>query len=435
MSPQPGPLNGSEAAIVEWLRAEVARRLTTRAKDSVPIAPDERAGVGRQLITEVLDGYAAHALHQGHAPLDAQAEERISAVVFNKLFALGGFQPLLDDPDIENINANGCDNVRVRYADGRREQAPPVARSDEELVELVRTIAARAGIEERRFDRGSPGLSLQLPDGSRLFAVMAVTRRPSVSIRRHRYLTVTLSDLVRAGTLDRELAAFLRGLVRARRNVLVSGGTAIGKTTLLRAMAAEIPEWERLVTIEDAHELALDQDDDAHPDVVALQEREANVEGEGAVSLAELVRWALRMSPDRVIVGEARGSEVVPMLNAMSQGNDGSMATVHASSSRGAFTKLATYAAQAAERLPIEASAMLIGGAVHFVIHLALSAEGTRVVSSVLEVTGSEGPLVTANEVFRPGADKRAMSGVPVRAETMDDLVTVGYQPVFGRRG
>jgi Flp pilus assembly CpaF family ATPase len=309
-----------------------------------------------------------------------------------------------------------------------------VAGSDDELVELIRTIAARSGVEERRFDRGSPGLSVLLPDGSRLFAVMAVSSRPCVAIRRHRFLTVSLTHLVRLGTLDQDLLRFLQALVRARKNIVICGGTAMGKTTLLRALAAEIPPWERLITIEDSYELGLDTDADLHPDTVALQARQPNVEGEGEVSLAELVRWARRMSPDRVIVGEARGPEVVPMLNAMSQGNDGSMTTLHASSSRVGFTKLAAYAAQAAERLPLEASALLIAGAVHFMLHLAYATDGKRVVSSVREVVDADGPQVVSNEIYHPGPDRRAVrSAVPVRADTLDALIAAGYDPGAGR--
>lgn len=430
MSGLVGSADGAEASVVQWVRAEVSRRLSDAAANAVGMSVRERTELGRRFVLEALDSYAARELRQGRAPLDERTEQRVGAEVLNGLFAMGGFQPLLDDPEIENINANGCDRVYVRYADGRRLSVSPVAGSDAELVELVRTIAARSGVEERRFDRGSPGLSVQLADGSRLFAVMAVSGRPCVAIRRHRFLTVTLADLVRLGTIDQDLRHFLQALVRARKNVVICGGTAMGKTTLLRALAAEIPPWERLITIEDSSELALDQDSDLHPDVVALQAREPNVEGEGEVSLAELVRWALRMSPDRVIVGEARGSEVVPMLNAMSQGNDGTMTTLHASSSRVGFTKLAAYAAQAAERLPLEASSLLIASAVHFVVHLAYDTNGTRVVSSIREVVDADGPQVVSNEIYRPGPDRRAVrTAVPVRGDTLDDLIAAGYDP------
>jgi len=213
----------------------------------------------------------------------------------------------------------------------------------------------------------------------------------------------------------------------ARRSCIICGGVGAGKTTLLRAMAADIPPHERLITIEDSLELGLDRFPDLHPDVVALEAREPNLEGEGGVSLAELVRWALRMSPDRVIVGEARGEEVLALLNAMSQGNDGSMATLHASSSKGAFSKLATYAIQAPERLPLEATNLLVANAVDFVIHLA-QIGNQRVVASVREVVDAEGPMVISNEVFRPGPDGRAVPGAPFRSETLEQLVAVGFE-------
>jgi Flp pilus assembly CpaF family ATPase len=176
-------------------------------------------------------------------------------------------------------------------------------------------------------------------------------------------------------------------------------------------------------------ELGLDRYPDLHPDVVALEAREPNLEGQGGVSLAELVRWALRMSPDRVIVGEARGEEVLALLNAMSQGTDGSMTTLHASSSRGAFSKLATYAIQAPERLPLEATNLLVANAVDFVIFLAQDVDGSRFVSSVREVVDAEGPMVVSNEVFRPGPDRRAVPGVQFRSETLEQLDAAGFDP------
>ena len=349
--------------------------------------------------------------------------------MFDALFGLGGFQPFLDDPDVESVNANGCDEVFVQYAAGRRVRAAPIAGSDAELTDLIRAIATRAGNEERRFDRATPRVSVPLPGGGRLFAVMAVTGRPCVAIRRDRLASASLDGLTANGTLDGQLAAFLAAVVKARKNILVSGGTAVGKTTLLRALASAIPPRERLITIEDSLELCLDWDTSAHPDVVAMQSREANVEGEGEITLAELVRWALRMTPDRVIVGEVRGSEVVPMLNAMSQGNDGSMTTIHASSSRGAFMKVASYAAQSAEHLSLEDTNLLIAGAVHIVIQLAWDTAGRRCISSIREVTDADGRQVVSNEIYAPGPDRRAIPSVPVRAATMEELAAAGYQP------
>src|SRR4029434_6565696 len=230
--------------------------------------------------------------------------------------------------------------------------------------------AARVSRSERRFAAGSPSLNLQLPDGSRLFAVMAVTSRPCVAIRRHRFPKVFLDDVVGLGSIDVALREFLSAAVRARKNFIICGGVDAGKTTLLRALLNEVGPDERIVTIEDNLELGLDRYPDLHPDVVALEAREENVEGEGAIDLATLVRWGLRMNPDRVIVGEVRGHEVIPMLNAMSQGNDGSMCTIHAHSSLGAFGKLAMYAIQAPERLNLEATNLMVANAINFVVHI-----------------------------------------------------------------
>jgi len=422
-----------DGVLVTDLRAEVLARLSERERELAtegrpPLSSADEQALGRQLIGEALERRASEALRNRAAVLPVPEEDALARAVFDALFRLNRLQRLLDDPEIENINANGADQVWVRYADGRRERVEPIAASDAELEEMLRTAAARTGIGERRFDRGSPRLSLQLPDGSRLFALMAVAARPCLSIRRHRYLKITPDDLVAMGTIDIALREFVRAAMLAKKSCIICGGTAAGKTTLLRAVAADIPPTERLVTIEDSLELGLDRYPELHPDVVALEAREANLEGEGGVSLAELVRWALRMSPDRVIVGEARGEEVLALLNAMSQGTDGSMATLHASSSKGAFSKLATYAVQAPERLPLEATNLLVANAVHFVIHLVQDAE-RRFVTSVREVVDAEGPMVVSNEIFRPGPDGRAVPGVPLRNETLDQLAAVGFDP------
>ena len=415
---------------VSALRAEVLERLTDaqRASNGRRVTNEDERELGRDLITEAIQRRAVDAIGSGASLLEPGEEDTLAKAVFDAIFGLDRLQRLLDDPSIENINANGCDQVFVRYADGRHERVEPIADSDAEMVELLRTIGARVGLSERRLDFAHPSLNQQMPDGSRLAAVISVSSRPCLSIRRHRYLRVTPDDLMEMGSLDLALREFFRAAMLARRSIIICGGVGAGKTTLLRAIAADIPRHERLVTIEDSLELGLDRFPELHPDVVALEAREPNLEGEGGVNLADLVRLALRLSPDRVIVGEARGAEVLSLLNAMSQGNDGSMATLHASSSKGAFSKLATYAIQAPERLPLEATNLLVANAVHFVVHLEQH-DGRRFVSSVREVTDAEGPLVISNEIFRPGPDRRAVPSSPMRAETMERLVHVGFDP------
>jgi len=269
-----------DSALVARLRAEVTDRLDARlqadeAAGLPRMSPADQRQFGRQLVAEALEAEARAAVAAGRPALDLAAEDAVAQAVADALFGLGRLQRLLADPEIENINAQGADQVFVRYADGTRARVDPIADSDQELIDLLRLAAARMGLGERRFDLGSPRLSLQLPDGSRLFAVMAVTGRPSLSVRRHRYLKLSLDDLVELGTLDLALREFLGAAVRGYQNLIVCGGTASGKTTLLRALAAEIPPSERLITIEDSLELDLGRYRELHPDLVALEARHA----------------------------------------------------------------------------------------------------------------------------------------------------------------
>jgi Flp pilus assembly CpaF family ATPase len=319
------------------LRTVLSTELPKRAEAAHPrttIDHDQREALAWAILDEAAQAHSEAELMANRMLVAKDAEQQVITEVINEVFGMAGLQPLLDDPSVETINVNRFDRVFVQYHDGRRAQVAPIAASNDELTNLVRMLAARASSEERRFDRGAPAVNLQLPGGERLFAVMALTSDgvTALSIRRHGYRTVTLPQLREVGTLDCGLEQFLRSLVRSRKNILITGGTGSGKTTLLRALASEMDRMERIVTIEDAFELGLNVDPERHTDVTALQAREPNIEGEGGISQAELVRWGLRMSPDRVIVGEIRGPEVIPMCNAMSQGNDGSMATLHASS-------------------------------------------------------------------------------------------------------
>ena len=399
------------------------------------------------MIAGVIAAEVARRMSCGESPPAAEDEYALAEAVFARLFGAGRLQVLLDDPAIENVDINGCDEVFVSYADGRRERVDSVAASDAELVEQVQLLAAYAGLSARAFDDANPELDLRLPDGTRLSAVRRVTARPAISLRRHRYPKVFLADLVGNGTLSTELAGFLSALVRARRNVMIAGETDAGKTTLLRALVNEIDPGERICTVENSLELGLRAHPELHPDVVELEAAPANSEGVGAVGMAQLVRRTLRMNPDRVIVGEVLGPEVVTMLNAMSQGNDGSLSTIHARSPRGVFDRIATYARQATERLDIDATHQLIAGgeggtgALDFVVFLRKSRTPTdacdgpdggapvrRFVSSVLEINGYD-RRVQASEIYAPGPDGRAQRNHDVPIGCLPDLIAAGYQP------
>jgi pilus assembly protein CpaF len=421
--------------VVKRLRGEVGDRLAEqRRMDSAAGLPvmsgeDERQ-FARALIAQALEEYARAEVTAGRSPLNAQDEEELAAAVHAALFGVGRLQPLLEDQSIENIDINGCDRVFVGYADGRELMADPVAETDQELIELIQVLAAYSGLSSRPFDTANPELDLRLPDGSRLSAVMDVTLRPAVSIRRARLGKIFLADLVGNGTLLPQTAAFLAAATAARKNIMIAGATNAGKTTLLRAIANQIPAHERLITVERALELGIDHFPELHPNAVALEERLPNSEGLGEISMAELVRRSLRMNPSRVIVGEVLGDEIVTMLNAMTQGNDGSLSTIHANSSLEVFNRISTYAIQSAERLPVEATHMLIAGAIDFVVFIekrndyARGGSLRRYVSSIREVTGIDG-RVLSSEVFAPGPDGRALPHAPVSC--LDQLAEHGY--------
>ena len=345
-----------------------------------------------------------------------------------QVFGLGRLQPYLNDETISDIHVRGCAPVWVKRRDGTREMLDPIVDSDQELVELIRHIATRHTPYERRFDSANPELNLQLNDGSRLFATMEVAQRPSLVIRRHGFDISTLDQLLQLNFMSTSVAAFLSAAVLARRNIVVAGGTGSGKTTLLRALLNEIPANERLVTIEDAYELGIDRFEDLHPDYDALQSRPPNTEGVGEIDLVRLTRMALRMDPDRVIVGEVRGAEAFPMLLAMSQGNNGSMCTIHADSARSVVPKLAAYIALADTGLPAATINMLISSSLHLVVHVENTEWGRRL-SSIHEIVDVADSYVVTNSLFRLDDAGNLVVDYPMRHETLELLIRFGFDP------
>jgi pilus assembly protein CpaF len=408
----------------------VAARLVAESEQDSWDPSNRRAAVER-LCAQELQAEVAVALASGLPSPRREITEQVTRSVTDRLLRLGGLQPYLEMA-VEDIDILGHDVVYVKYPGKRRERgAWPVAASDAELIVLVRTIAARSGIEERRFDRESPILSIALPDGSRMTAVMAVNKRPSVTIRRHLHRNIDTHELVRLGTLDADLRDFLTAAVRARCNILVAGGVGAGKTTLVRALATEIDPLEKLVTIEDAFELGLEVE---RPLVDALQSREANAEGKGRITAADLVRAQLRLSADRVIVGEVRGSETLPMLLSMSQGNNGSLSTVHAESAAAAFDRLITYALLSPEHAPAEAVARLVAHGIDLVVHVAQLSNGPRVVREIAEVTKFDGDQILINRLYQPGPDGRGVRATAPSTSLAERLVEAGYDPFATRK-
>lgn len=398
-------------------------RITGRELD----LEDERQ-LAMSLVLRAAGEHSRERIRDGQPPLDADEEAELVYAVLADTFGTGALERYLADPTVTDVLVHGADVVHVVHADGRRERVPGLTGSDDELVEMVRTLAREAGA---RFDASGVEANFALADGSRLFAAIGVSPRPIVVVRRHHLAELALlDDLQRAGMLDARLAGLLRALVSARQNVIVSGGTQAGKTTLCRALCHEIPSDEHVVTIEDTYELHLHRSPERHPMVTAMLARPENTEGAGEVTLAQLTRMALRVSPDRVVVGEVRGAEVIPMLDAMSQGNDGSMGTVHASSSRAAPTRLAGYAIRTGQ-LRLDEALFLVATAVDFVVHVAKGSDGRRRVTSVREITagGGDGLVISSSELFVAVGDEPARpTGVPLGRERAEALHAIGYQ-------
>ena len=392
----------------------------------------ERRSFVEKLAREAIDEAARSMVEGAVTTPTVEEEEQIVRRLVASQLGLGRLQLLLDEDDIENININGADRVWVKRADGIKEQVDPIADSDEELIELVQR-AARAHHTggERRIDSAKPIVDLHLAGGHRLSAMIEVSDRPCVSIRRHRLVDPTLSDL--ADSITDELGRFLTAAVRARLNLIVSGGTDAGKTTLLRALAAEADPADRIVTIELSYELGLHELPHRHPDCVGWETREANTEGQGAVSMEYLVQRANRHDADRVIVGEVLGDEIVPMLNAMTAGKAGSMCTIHADSTEGTFGKIKTYACQSPKHLSDDAAAQLTAQALDLVVFVRKRPDASglarRYVSSVRVVEDADGPHVISTEIFaEPDGGGPAVLHLGMPPGLRDRLADFGYE-------
>jgi Flp pilus assembly CpaF family ATPase len=401
-------------------------RLDRRARNLREPTNDEEHDFARTVVHAELLRLAAARRSEGKSVLTIFDESAIASAAIAQVLGLGRLQPLLEDDQISDVHVRGNSRVWVKLRNGQRETRDPIVDSDEELIELIRRAATRLSRQERRFDAGTPELNMQLPDGSRLFATMDVSKRPSLIIRRHRFEISSLEELRLRGLLTQELQDFLTAAVCARRNFVIAGGTGSGKTTLLRALINEVLPSERIVTIEDAYELGLDHFEHLHPDHDALQSRPANIEGQGEITLADLTRMALRMDPDRVIVGEVRGAEAFPMLLAMSQGNNGSMCTMHADSTRSVFPKLAAYVSMASTGLPIETINLLLASALHFVVYIDNS-NAWRQVTSVREVVDCDGSNIISNEIFAVDPNGDLVKAFPLREATRELLAKYGY--------
>ncbi len=361
-------------------------------------------------------------LDEENAPLSGLEREQVQADVLNELFGLGPLEPLLADKSVSDILVNGWRNVYIERR-GKLEKAEATFRDDSHLMQIIDRIVSRIG---RRVDELSPMVDARLPDGSRVNAIIPPLSidGPILSIRRFGTEPLTIKNLLEFKTFTPPLVQMLEACVKSRLNVLISGGTGAGKTTLLNCLSSFIPHDERLVTIEDSAELLLQQ---TH--VVRLETRPPNIEGRGEVTQRSLLRNALRMRPDRIIVGEVRGDESVDMLQAMNTGHDGGMTTIHANAPRDALSRLETMIAMANLRISDKAMRQQISSAINLIIQVSRLGDGSRKVVSVSEIIGMEGEIITMQEIYR-----FVRTGIGPRGEVLGQFRPTGIRPRFSER-
>jgi len=429
----PAPRHVPQAALADprfrGVVAEILAAVASRLDDG---AGEAEAAA---FIREAVRMWAEHQVRSGARVPSPAEREALAQAVYDQRYGLGSLAGYLRDPSVENVDVNGCDQVWITYSTGERVAGPPVAASDEELLAMIRTWAARGGQTARDFSSAAPLVNVALTGGARLTATMSVTPRPCLSLRRHGHLDASMARLLQLGTVDTTLAAFLAAAVRARCNIIVTGGVNAGKTTLLRALASEIPPGERLATLESEYELYLHGSPE-HPDVIAFESRDANSEGAGEISLHDLLAHALRHNPQRILVGEVRRGEIMPMLEAMNSGQDGSMCTLHANSPAEAFDRILILALRGGLALAERAIHILVGMAVDLIVHVRKRYDGTRTLRYVSEVLEVLPPADTdrpaANRLFLPeGPGGRAMAAHTPSPQLLDRLVAAGFDPAL----
>lgn len=361
-------------------------------------------------------------LAEDKVPLPSPEKERLCREIRNELLGYGPLEPLLADTSVNDILVNSYDKVYVERR-GKLEHSAIRFTDNAHLLKIIEKIAAGVG---RRIDESSPMVDARLPDGSRVNAIIPplALDGPALSIRKFSRIPITVEDLIGYSAITADMAEALKGMVQARLNILISGGTGSGKTTFLNVLSGFIPFDERIITIEDSAELQLQQDH-----VVRLETRPPNLEGQGEVTQRDLVRNALRMRPERIILGEVRGGEALDMLQAMNTGHDGSLATIHANSPRDALTRLETMVSMTGLNLPDKAIRHQIASAIHVVIQLARLSDGSRKMMNLYEIVGMEGDMITMQEIFSFN-----LMGLTEDRKVRGKFVASGIRPKFMKR-
>ena len=412
---EPAAASGSQHAVFQHIKGRVHRRLIERLNLS---SLDK---LTRDQVVEAIRKVVYDLLSQESAPLNFDEREELVTQVLDEIFGLGPLEPLIQDPSVSDILVNTFKQVYIER-DGRLERTDVRFQDDRHLLQVIDRIVSAVG---RRIDDSSPMVDARLPDGSRVNAIIKplALDGPHLSIRKFKRDALSGDDLLRTESATQQMLELLQAIVKARLNVIISGGTGAGKTTLLNILSSYIPVTERIVTIEDSAELQLRQ-----PHVVRLEARPANIEGAGEVPQRMLLINALRMRPDRIIMGECRGGEAVDMLQAMNTGHDGSITTVHANSPRDALSRLETMISMASLDLPEKGMRQQIASAVQVVIQVSRMSDGTRKVIQISEIVGMEGDVITMQDIF--GFERQGMDGDKV----LGRFRASGIRPRFSDR-
>ncbi|MCA9078385.1 MAG: CpaF family protein [Planctomycetaceae bacterium] len=399
---------------------QLKTRLHHQMVDAIDMSKAGELGEGE--FRRQLQALANHLVNQREVNLSSEDRQLMVNELMDEIYGFGPIEKLMNDPEVSDVLVNGADSVFVER-NGVLEPTDVRFADDAHLMRFIQRLVGRAG---RRIDEVSPMVDAKLPDGSRLHAVIPplALRGPTLSIRRFKTKAVLFEDMVRMQTLTPEMADFLIHCVKGRLNVLLSGGTGAGKTTMLNNLSRFIPTSERVVTIEETAELQLQQ-----ADVVGLETRTANVEGKGLITQRELLRNTLRMRPDRIIVGEARGGEVLEMLQAMNTGHDGSMSTVHANDTRDALHRLELMIALSGAELPVHVARQYIASAIQIFVHIARLSNGERKVMRISELTGVTDGEFDIEDIF-----VFRMAGVDNDGKVLGSYYATGYEPHCLRR-
>lgn len=382
---------------------DIANQVLDTVIDEIILSPNDSEIVQKKTasdkINEVLNNY----LNELKTHLSLGDKQKINVLVLDEIFGYGPITNLLNDPTVTEVMVNGPDKIYIERS-GKIEKTENTFRDDKHVLHIIDKIVAPLG---RRVDESSPMVDARLPDGSRVNVIIPPLsiKGPTITIRKFAVDPYMIDDLIAFGTLNTDMAKLLKASVKGRINIIVSGGTGSGKTTFLNVLSSFIPDTERIVTIEDAAELQLKQEH-----VVTLESRPSNIEGKGRIGIRDLVVNALRMRPDRIIVGEVRSGEALDMLQAMNTGHDGSITTVHANTPRDSLSRLETMVMMSGMELPSRAIREQISSAINLVVHVSRYSDGTRKVSKVTEILGMEGDTITLQDIYvfrQDGFDER----------------------------